>query len=122
MDRASLIISVVLIVFLTGVLIKEILIAIEIRNTFKCKSCGSRVEKIVNLKTMCTHCSRGEGKIDEHTWRHFFTHRVNSIKAEPKDWVHCYRSYIKYCKIEIGITSFSLAVFVLYIVEQLLQV
>lgn len=121
MDKASLIISCVIIVFLTGVLIKEILTAIEIKRTFTCKSCGCKVDKIVNLKTMCTHCSRGVGKIDEHTWRHFFTRRVNSIKAEPKDWVHCYSSYIKFSKIEIGITSACIVIFVLYILEQMLK-
>lgn len=111
-------ISVIAAIVMLGVLIKEILIAIEIGNTFKCPNCKKHIDKILNLRPLCPRCSCTD-KIQEHTWRHFFTHRINYIKEKPKNAVHCYTSYIKYSKIEISIAIICLIVLIANIVFQL---
>lgn len=91
------------------ILIKEIANAKEIRYAFKCKKCGNIIPEFVHKKIKCPKCNELM-EADNHTWSHFFTHRVNVMKTKHKDYTYCYKSYIRYAKIEITLCSISILV------------
>ena len=79
-------------------LVREIMIAIDIKKSFRCSKCGRRAEAIKGHRAVCD-CGHKSKNLIKTEWTHLFTGRFTKHSSFGPDFQ--YKTEVKASRVEI---------------------